>query len=126
MHRIADPHISPDGLWVAYSVSTPDLDGNRNASNIWIVPAAGGEARELTRSGRDSRPRWSPDGKSLAFLSARDGVPQIYLISLAGGEPARVTSLSTGADNELWAPDGKSIAFTSSVYPDCRDDACNA
>lgn len=126
MHRIADPHISPDGLWVAYSVSTPDLDGNRNASNIWIVPTAGGEARELTRSGRDSRPRWSPDGKSLAFVSARDGVPQVYLISLAGGEPTRVTSLSTGADNELWAPDGKSIAFTSSVYPDCKDDLCNA
>lgn len=126
MHRVSDPQISPDSSWVVYTVATPDLDANRSASNIWIVPASGGESRQLTRSGKDSRPRWSPDGKSIAFLSSRDGAPQVYIISLAGGEPTRFTFLSTGADNELWAPDGKSIAFTSSVYPDCGDDACNA
>ena len=126
MHRVSDPHISPDGSWIAYTVATPDMDANRNASNIWIVPATGGEARELTRSGKDSRPRWSPDGKSIAFLSGRDGAVQVYSISLAGGEPVRITSLSTGADNQIWAPDGKSITFISSVFPGCKDDACNA
>jgi len=80
----------------------------------------------LTRGGSDQRPRWSPDGKTIAFVSARDGAPQIYWISLAGGEATRLTSRSGGADNELWSPDGKTIAFVSSVYPDCVEDECNA
>ena len=125
MHRINDPQISPDGQWVAYVVTTPDMQANRNFSNIWLVPAAGGAERELTRGGSDSRPRWSPDGKKIAFLSSRDGAQQVYVISLYGGESSRVTFLSTGADNELWSPDGKWLAFISSVYPDCKDDACN-
>ena len=125
MHRISDPQISPDGQWVAYVVTTPDMQANRNFSNIWLVPAAGGAERELTRGGSDSRPRWSPDGKKIAFLSSRDGAQQVYVISLYGGESSRVTFLSTGADNELWSPDGKWLAFISSVYPDCKDDACN-
>jgi dipeptidyl aminopeptidase/acylaminoacyl peptidase len=127
MHRLSDPQISPDGKWIAYAVSTPDLDANRSVRNIWIVPTAGGQARQLTRSGTDSRPRWSPNGKKLAFLSARvKNNPQVFWMNLLGGEATQVTSLSTGADNELWSPDGKTIAFVSSVYPDCKDDACNA
>ncbi len=127
MHRLSDPQISPDGKWIAYSVSTPDLDANRSVRNIWIVSTAGGEPRQLTRGGTDMRPRWSPDGKKLAFLSGRvENNPQVYWMNLQGGEPNRLTSLSTGADNELWSPDGKAIAFVSSVYPDCKDAACNA
>ena len=126
MHRLSEPQISPDGKWIAYSVSTPDLETNHAIRDIWLVPAAGGETRQLTRGGSDTRPRWSPDGKKLAFISARDGTPQVYYVPLEGGEATRVTFLSTGADNELWSPDGKTIAFISSVYPDCKDDACNA
>jgi len=127
MHRVSEPQISPDGKWIAYSVSTPDLDANRSIRNIWIVATSGGEARQLTRGGTDTRPRWSPDGKKLAFLSARvENNPQVFWMNLEGGEATKVTSLSTGADNELWSPDGKAIAFISSVYPDCKDDACNA
>ena len=127
MHRLSEPQISPDGKWIAYAVATPDLAANRSVRNIWIVAAAGGEPRQLTRGGSDSRPRWSPDGKKLAFLSGRvENNPQVYWMNLTGGEPTRVTSISTGADNELWSPDGKALAFVSSVYPDCKDDACNA
>jgi dipeptidyl aminopeptidase/acylaminoacyl peptidase len=126
MHRVSDPQISPDGLWIAYSVATPNLEGNRMSRDIWIVPAGGGDSRQLTRDGSDERPRWSPDGKQILFLSSRDGSQQIYLTSADGGEPTRLTFLSTGADNELWSPDGKWVAFVSSVYPDCADDACNA
>jgi dipeptidyl aminopeptidase/acylaminoacyl peptidase len=125
MHRLSDPQVSPDGKWVAYVVATPDMQANHSMSNIWIVPANGGEERQLTRSGSDSRPRWSPDGKQIAFLSSRDGATQIYVMSVFGGEATRVTFLSTDVDNEIWSPDGKSMAFTSRVYPDCRDDACN-
>jgi len=125
MHRISEPQISPDGKWVAYTVATPDLDANRNVTDIWMVSTSGGAPTQLTRSGHDSSPVWSPDGKSIAFLSSRSGEAQVYLLSLEGGEAQRLTKLSTGADLVKWSPDGKTIAFTSSVYPDCQDDECN-
>ena len=126
MSRVSDPQVSPDGKWVAYSVAKPDLDANHILHNIWLVSTTGGEPRQVTQGGSDERPRWSPDGQSIAFISSRDNAGQVYILSLTGGEARRVTSLSTGADNEIWSPDGKSIAFISSVYPDCPDDACNA
>src|SRR5262249_49950458 len=73
LHRVSAPQVSPDGKWVAFAVSTPDMDANRNASNIWVTSTAGDAARQLTQSGRDSAPAWSADGKTLAFLSSRDG-----------------------------------------------------
>jgi len=126
MHRVASPTISPDGKWVAYSVATPDMDANRNASNIWVVPTNGGAAIQLTQSGHDSGPAWSPDSKTLAFISSRDGNSQVYVLSMEGGESHAITHLSGGADLVKWSPDGSSIAFTSSVYVDCKDDACNS
>ena len=126
MHRISEPQVSPDGKWVAYTVSTPDLDSNRGVSNIWLVSTAAGAAAQLTQSGHDSSPVWSPDGKTLAFLSSRSGDSQVYLLSLEGGEAHALTKLSTGADLVKWSPDGKTIAFTSGVYPDCKDDECNS
>jgi dipeptidyl aminopeptidase/acylaminoacyl peptidase len=134
MHRIAEAEISPDGRWVAYTVATPDMDANRNASNLWMAPVAGGDAIQLTRTGKDSSPKWSPDGKTIAFLSERSGDSQIYLLSMEGGEAHPLTKLSTGADIVKWSPDGQTILFTSSVFPDCinrsagpqnNDDACN-
>jgi len=126
MHRVAEPQISPDGKWVAYTVATPDMDANRNVTNIWMVSTTGGAPQQLTQSGHDSSPVWSPDGKTIAFLSSRSGDSQVYLLSLEGGEAQRLTKLSTGADIAKWSPDGKTIAFTSSVYPDCKDDDCNS
>jgi len=125
LHRVSSPKISPDGKWVAFSVSTPDMDANRNAGNIWVISTTGGEAMQLTQSGHDNSPAWSPDGKTLAFISSRDGNSQVYLLSMDGGEARKLTTLSTGADLFQWSPDGKTIAFTSEVYLDCKDDACN-
>ena len=125
IHRVGDPQISPDGKWVTYTVATPDKAANRTVHNIWLVATTGGAPRQLTRGGRDLQARWSPDGKKLAFLSSRDGTPQVYVLSLDGGEPLKLTRLSTGADNLSWSTDGKWLAFTSEVYPDCSDDACN-
>ena len=126
LHRVSAPEVSADGKWAAFVVSTPDMEANRNASNVWMVSTAGGEAMQVTQSGHDSSPAWSPDGKTLAFLSSRDGNSQVYLLSMEGGEAKKLTTLSTSADLFQWAPDGKSIAFTSEVYLDCKDEACNS
>src|SRR5260221_8879949 len=125
LQRVAEPAISPDGKWVAYTVTVPDMEANRNASNIWLVATSGGQAIQLTQSGKDSSPVWSPDGKTIAFISSRSGDGQVYLLSMEGGEPHPLTKLSTGADLAIWSPDGKTIAFTSGVYPECKDDECN-
>jgi dipeptidyl aminopeptidase/acylaminoacyl peptidase len=126
LHRVSAPQVSADGKWAAFVVSTPDMEANRNASNVWIVSTTGGEAMQVTQSGHDGSPAWSPDGKTLAFLTSRDGNSQVYLLSMEGGEAKKVTTLSTGADLFRWSPDGKTIAFTSAVYLDCKDDACNS
>jgi dipeptidyl aminopeptidase/acylaminoacyl peptidase len=126
LHRISTPEVSPDGNWVAYTISTPDLEANRDVSNIWLVSANGGDPIQITQSGKDHSPSWSPDSKTLAFLSSRDGNSQVYLLPMDGGEAKKLTQLSTGADLFKWSKDGKNIAFASAVYVDCRDDACNA
>ncbi len=126
LDRVSEPQVSPDGKWVAYKLGTPDKEANRTASNLWLVATAGGAPQQLTRSGRDSRPQWSPDSQRLAFLSTRGGTQQVYVIAVEGGEATQLTHLSTDADNVLWSPDGKTVAFTSEVYPDCGDDACNS
>ena len=126
VHRLSGPQISPDSKRVAYDVATPDYSANRLSHDVWIVPTSGGEARQLTENGSSQRPRWSPDGQHILVLSSDKSTTQIYSIRVDGGERARITSLSTGADNEIWSPDSKWIAFTSRVYPDCRDDACNS
>jgi dipeptidyl aminopeptidase/acylaminoacyl peptidase len=127
MHRLSEPQISPDGKWVAYTVATPNLETNHTSRDIWIVSVAGGEPRQLTHGGSDMRPRWSPDGQKLAFISGRiQGNQQVFSMDVKTGTVTRVTFLSTGADNEIWSPDGKFIAFVSSVYPDCTNESCNA
>jgi dipeptidyl aminopeptidase/acylaminoacyl peptidase len=119
LKRVADPHISPDGKWVLYTVNTPDLEANRGNTDLYIVPAAGGMPRQLTTSpSADFNGCWSPDGGSIAFLSTRDGAPQIYVMNLSGGDARKVTSMAEGVENLAWSPDGKWFSFTSDVKLD--------
>jgi dipeptidyl aminopeptidase/acylaminoacyl peptidase len=124
--RVGDPQVSPDGRSVAYVVTTTDKAKNSRSNQIWLVPAAGGAPRQLTTTGSNDRPRWSPDGRWLAFTSTREGGPQIWTLDMTGGGEARkVTSLSTGATGLAWSPDGAHLLFVSDVYPDCTTDDCN-
>jgi dipeptidyl aminopeptidase/acylaminoacyl peptidase len=116
--RISDPQVSPDGRLVAFTVKTVDLEKNRAIGHLWLVPAVGGEPRQLTNHEQgESRPRWSPDGKRIAFLSARGGAQEVWVIAVDGGEARQVTTISTGADDHVWSPAGTHLAFTSQVWP---------
>ena len=118
IRRLADPQISPDGKWVAYTITEVSKDDNSTQSDIWLVPLAGGEPRRLAASPKhDRHPRWSPDSKWIVFESNRAGDFQLYTIRVDGGEAQKLTSLSTEAQQPVWSPDGKHIAFVSAVFP---------
>jgi dipeptidyl aminopeptidase/acylaminoacyl peptidase len=126
LHRISDPQLSPDGTRALYTVTVPDLAGNRTERFVWIVSMKTGDRRALTSSGKDYGARWSPDGRRLAFVSTRDEGAQVYLMDSDGkNDPTKLTTLSGGADNLVWSADGQTIALTSEVYPDCPDEGCN-
>lgn len=126
VHRVDDPQVSPDGRWIAFSVANAEVDANKVVSHLWLVALAGGEPRQITwGAGSDNRPRWSPDGREIAFISTRGGSPQVWLLPLEGGEAHPLTSIPTGADGVTWAARGHELVFTSDVYPDCPDAACN-
>jgi dipeptidyl aminopeptidase/acylaminoacyl peptidase len=121
---IADPRISPDGTLVAYTRVTVDADEDEYRTHLWLaeVPADGHAApaaRQLTFGGRDSQPRWSPDGRSLAFVRKSDAKEpgQLHVLPLAGGEARAVTSLKGGASSPAWSPDGSRLAFLSGHNP---------
>ncbi len=112
---VSDPQISPDGSFIAYTVQCNE-DMNTTSSAIWLIHSQDGKTqtpRQLTGIGtqkyRDFAPRWSPDGQFLAFLSDRNGIAQIYILPLAGGESQQVSNLKQDITEYSWRPDGKAI-----------------
>src|SRR5437763_2524887 len=113
----SDPQLSPAGDAVAYVLTTADRESDENRSAIWVVPAAGeGDPRELTTGEHDTSPRWSPDGRKLAFVSKRgEGPAQLYVLPTSGGEARKLTDLPLGAGQPVWSPDGSKVAFAAPV-----------
>jgi dipeptidyl aminopeptidase/acylaminoacyl peptidase len=122
LRSVGDPRISPDGAWVAYSVTTLDRKEDNSDTDLYMVAASGGAPVRLTSSKKpENAPRWSPDGRYLAFLSARDGKkPQVFLLDRRGGDAQAITDYKTGASAIAWSPDSSKLALLVSD-PDPND-----
>ena len=130
MKRLGETAVSADGKWLAYSVTTVNLDKNTKTAELWlqaIAPSSGsgGEPMKLavTQPG-DSGVQFAPDGKHILFLSSRAGSEQVWLADFDGATGAtsnakKLTNISTEAGDAIWSPDGNSVLFTSAVFPDC-------
>ncbi len=117
LHDVADPQCSPDGKWVAYTVSTTDREADKRTTNIWMVSWDGAQHVQVTHDAEsESSPRWSPDGNFLAFVSSRPGKTkgsQVWMLDRRGGEAYQVTHLKTyNLSGYEWTPDSKKLMLT--------------
>jgi len=122
VRRVGDPQVSPDGKHVAFTAGDVNFDANRVVTQIFVTSIEGGGMKQLTNGDRSSTaPRWSPDGKKIAYTTGG----QVWVMDSDGDHKDQITKISTDAAAPVWSPDGKWIAFTSDVYPDCNNDECN-
>jgi dipeptidyl aminopeptidase/acylaminoacyl peptidase len=124
LKTVGDPQISPDGRWVAYTVRTLDPKEDTTDTDVYMLPFEGGTALQLTASPKaETRPRFSPDGRYLAFLSAREGKKaQVWLLDRRGGEAVKLTDYKADVSDLAWSPDGKRLALVvGDVDPDDPD-----
>jgi dipeptidyl aminopeptidase/acylaminoacyl peptidase len=120
IRQISELRFSPDGAFVAFTVTEPPKGNERNR-DLWLLEIASRKLRQLTFSAKpESSPKWSPEGRQLAFLSDRDGPTQIYLLRMDGGEASRLTEGKNSIQSFEWAPGGTQIAF---LAPEPKSDA---
>ncbi|MGH9144837.1 MAG: TolB family protein, partial [Vicinamibacterales bacterium] len=108
---IGELDFSSDSTRLVFTVTEP-VKATARQRNLWMLDMASGHVRQLTFSAKsDSAPRWAPDGRSIAFLSDRDGAAQLYLLAMDGGEAQRISDRKDRIEAFRWSPDGQSIAL---------------
>ncbi|MGH2760430.1 MAG: TolB family protein, partial [Actinomycetota bacterium] len=116
LREASDPRLSPDAAKVAFVITQPDRESDENRSSIWTVGVAGSQAVRLTQGTADTHPRWSPDGRALAFLRrGSDGVAQVFVLPAGGGEARQLTGLALGVGGFAWSPDSSRLAVVAPV-----------
>ncbi len=128
LDRMSDPHISPDGRFIAYNVRSTDWDANKGVNALWVTERAStGSPPRLIRDQEktSTQPRWSEDGAWLYFLSNRSGSVQLWRVPAGGAEAKQVTNLPLDVAFYRLAPDGRTIVAAINVYPDCDTLACS-
>lgn len=108
---VEDVEISPDGERIVYEVTHIERAENKYERNLWLIEGEKAPRPFVVAPGDDSRPRWSPDGRRLAFISTREGRPQIFILEMSGGEPWRLSNEASGVSQFAWSPDGSRIAY---------------
>lgn len=123
LKRVSNPQISPEGDWLAFTVSETDLEKDKSETRIWMMPTASGEAIPMTGKGLSAgSPRWSPDGKYLSFSASRnEGKSQVWVLDRRGGEARKLTDIKQGISGFVWSPDGKKLLL-SLRDPDPEDE----
>ena len=116
LRDVADPQLAPDGTWVAYTVTRPDTAADKRDVDVWMARTDGSQNLRITTSpASEAKPRFSPDGKYLSFVSSRGeaegGDAQLWLLNRAGGEAEKVTKIKGSVADYVWAPDGQRIAL---------------
>lgn len=123
MKRASALDVSPDGKYSVFTITTYDIEQDKGSTDLFLLDNQSGEKRQLTFTGKESSPAWSPDGKKIAFVSRRhDGPGQLYLLRLDGGEAEPITQLPVGVYGLKWFPDGKKLAFAANILPEYEGD----
>jgi dipeptidyl aminopeptidase/acylaminoacyl peptidase len=129
MKRIAAPAVSPDGRWLVYQLRETDLAANRGRTDLWLLDLSRANAQAVkiasTPQHNEHDPRFSPDGRSLYFLSGASGSEQVWRVALPSGRPERVTDVKGGVSGYLPAPSGDRLAIWTDRDIRCRDLACD-
>jgi dipeptidyl aminopeptidase/acylaminoacyl peptidase len=127
LDRVSDPQLAPDGKTLAFTLRETDFDANKGVRSIWrlSLQEPNAQPQRLTgKGGNSDTPRWSPDGRTLFFLSTRSGSSQVWRLDAGLGEARQVTDLPLDVNNFVIAPDGRRLALSVDVFTDCADLAC--
>lgn len=127
LQRVGAPVASPNGQWVAFSVSTPDMAANKSRSDLYVkkIDSTDSPRRLTTHDAADVAPQWSADNQSIYFLSSRSGSMQLWRIAINGGEAVQVSHYDSDINAYKLSPDGKKVLVGFELFAECQDLACN-